>query len=948
MPNDNTLLIKINGSAKNFNEEIDKVRRRTQDLEKNLTQMTKVSAIAFTALVASVTLAVVKFGEFEKSFTNVVTLLDKSSFKTKTLEKGISDLKNGVLKLGAESGESFETLNKGLFDLVSAGISAEDSINVLTAATELAIAGATTTENAVKALTASITSYGKEAGSAKDIAEKFFTAQKYGVTTVEQLAQEFNKVGGIAKELGVSFDETLAASTALTANGAKPTTEAFTSMRAVLFSVLRAQKRLSDFGPTVAASLDIQNIKNVGLVKALQQTNVALGGNKVKWTELLQETNAVAAALSLTGNQSELFTTILSEMSDEQGRAATFADALKTKQETLDRSLQRLKQSVNSIVIIFGEAFAPAVTDLANSLSNVAKNIANMDDKTKENIVAVGKMSLLVTGLTTALGLLGLGVLKAISIYEALKVVLLASRLAFVGFWSAATLGIGTLLIFLPEIIGGFKSLFGLFNKESSEEKLEGIVNKTKELKDTRDKLVISAAKATGKRKTQIEQIIAKLDDQIKKNEELEKAQNKVIYSEEISKQKAEVDKLNKSTDELIEKRDKLIIQNETEEKFTDYRAFQNIISQSQLKITEGQIQKNKELTKSIEAEIAAKLKSNDASSKAAGGKPGAGVPSRNIAADEAGMLKESQAFYDHEKKLEAIKKEFEEKSKTDRLANAELEIEDLTTKEELKRETLLAEYEATKEILAEQRAIDLEIDAEIEKEKDKARLGHDKQVRKETLAHLEEQRRVKKKMVEEEHAADRKDKELFLRDQITHGTAIATFNKIMRDQQVNDVLATNSRLAAMSRSKNSTLKEIGKRAAQTEIIVNTARGAIGAYAALSPIPIVGPALGIAAAGALIAFGAEQLVEVENAQRGGIVPQGMGGARDRVPIMAEPGELIVPKALTPDFIQEAGRPGGNETTEAASATVTLQFKDNLMEFIEAQTVERNRLNIAFA
>mgnify|MGYP001597968848 CR=1 FL=1 len=55
---------------------------------------------------------------------------------------------------------------------------------------------------------------------------------------------------------------------------------------------------------------------------------------------------------------------------------------------------------------------------------------------------------------------------------------------------------------------------------------------------------------------------------------------------------------------------------------------------------------------------------------------------------------------------------------------------------------------------------------------------------------------------------------------------------------------------------------EAMKAFAIAEAIIQTARAAVGAYAALAPIPIVGPALGVAAAAAAIAAGAAQIAVI--------------------------------------------------------------------------------------
>jgi len=71
--------------------------------------------------------------------------------------------------------------------------------------------------------------------------------------------------------------------------------------------------------------------------------------------------------------------------------------------------------------------------------------------------------------------------------------------------------------------------------------------------------------------------------------------------------------------------------------------------------------------------------------------------------------------------------------------------------------------------------------------------------------------------------------------------------------------------LASLMGSKSRKMFEIGKVAAIANTVVSTMQGAQQAYTALSGIPVVGPALGVAAAGAAIAAGAVR-VQAINAQ----------------------------------------------------------------------------------
>ena len=99
------------------------------------------------------------------------------------------------------------------------------------------------------------------------------------------------------------------------------------------------------------------------------------------------------------------------------------------------------------------------------------------------------------------------------------------------------------------------------------------------------------------------------------------------------------------------------------------------------------------------------------------------------------------------------------------------------------------------------------------------------------------------------------------------------------------------------SHSKNKEIAAISKAFALYQIAVDTRKAAIGGYNAMVNIPVVGPALAVAAAAAAIAFGAEQAAAVTSAQpkmaEGGMIPATSGG---RSVTISEAGrdEAIVP------------------------------------------------------
>ena len=358
---------------------------------KGVGAVAKKVAIGATAAFATLTVAVVKsvntFRDFEKQFTSVVTLLDQSNFATKSLNVGINDLNKGVTKLRAETGESFTNLNKGLFDLISAGVDAEKGIDTLRIATNLAKAGATNTSVAVDGLTSVINAYGYEASDATQLSAKFFTAQKLGKTTIEELSSSFGKVGTNAESLGVSFEEVLASISAVTLGGVG-TSEAYTGLAAVFANVIRPTKEASDEAKRLGIEFSSTALRAQGLNKFLSSITESAGFSSTSLETLFGSVQASSVAMTLGGNQADKFKDILVELNDEVKIAATLQTALDKVLKTLDDKWVSLGGRVEVLFKKLGEKLAPVLIKVMDAMDTF---IGSMDDEVVASLSKVVK-----------------------------------------------------------------------------------------------------------------------------------------------------------------------------------------------------------------------------------------------------------------------------------------------------------------------------------------------------------------------------------------------------------------------------------------------------------------------------------------------------------------------------------------------------------------------------
>ena len=142
-----------------------------------------------------------------------------------------------------------------------------------------------------------------------------------------------------------------------------------------------------------------------------------------------------------------------------------------------------------------------------------------------------------------------------------------------------------------------------------------------------------------------------------------------------------------------------------------------------------------------------------------------------------------------------------------------------------------------------------------------------------------------------------------------------------------------NQGLAQMAQGQGKAAKAaqaIQKAQALYEIGVNTYRAAVGAYAALSPIPFVGPALGVAAAAAAIAFGGSM---AQGVLSGGGSPSVAGGAPPALPSSSSP---------TSQADQRAEQP--SQTTYIRIPEDSILTGRKMLDFIDEALGDGKQLN----
>lgn len=390
--------------------DLSKATSALKKMESDLQNVAKTAGIAFTAFSGAIGLTVRSFAKFDDGMRSVKTLLDESSFGAKGLEKGFEAMREDVLALAGDTPFALESMNKALFDTVSAGINAGEAVTFLKTASKLAVAGVTDISIATDGLTSAMNAYGLEVGEADSVAAKFFTAQKFGKTTIEELAGGFGLVGASAQAMGVELDELLGAVSAVTTAGVD-TNAAYTGMKAVMANVAKPTADAAKEAERLGISFDAAALRSKGLEGFLDDLRNANGFTQDSITKLFGSTQAQGIMFALTGAQAGAFKDNIAALGDEQKAAATFTEAFATQNASLINAFGRLGNSLAVISIQIGQVLAPAVEKAAGWLESVMAIVKDNKELAKyaAYFLATGAA---VTLLTTALATIGLVLIK--------------------------------------------------------------------------------------------------------------------------------------------------------------------------------------------------------------------------------------------------------------------------------------------------------------------------------------------------------------------------------------------------------------------------------------------------------------------------------------------------------------------------------------------------------
>ena len=391
-----------------------------------LGKMSKAMMMGTTLPIAAMGVAVTKMAmDFETQMTDVFTLMDDATIKSK-------DWSQAVLDLSREVPQSTEVLSRGLYNVVSAGIDAASAMDVLKVAAKAASAGLADTDISVKAITAVLNAYNLEASEAENVSDILFTTVRYGVTTFPELASAIGRVISTASAANVSFEEVGASLITMTKAGMS-TDEAVTALNQVIMNFLSPTDQAVAAAAKVGYRLDAVTLSTKGLGGAMAELiesfgitiddlvelerqgysdeemfdalAVRTGISASAFAEVFGNIRALKGAFALMSNEGLNFAEAQEQMA---GKSNAMSDAFAKQAETTKFAFDLAMSSVKATMVELGQKFLPKVTEIFNAIGKGADKFGELDDATVDSIIAWA-------GLLAILPLVGMAVSKTIT-----------------------------------------------------------------------------------------------------------------------------------------------------------------------------------------------------------------------------------------------------------------------------------------------------------------------------------------------------------------------------------------------------------------------------------------------------------------------------------------------------------------------------------------------------
>jgi TP901 family phage tail tape measure protein len=307
-------------------------------------------------------------------------------------------LRQKALQLGKDTAFSASDAARAIEELAKAGVSTADILNGAADATvNLAAAGEIDLPQAATIASNALNTFGLKGKDMAHVADEIAGAANASAIDVGEFGQSLAQAGAVAATIGLSLDDTAVAIAELGNAGIKGS-DAGTSLKTMLQRLIpqtdQAKAALEKLGIITADGsnkfFDAQgNIKSFAQVQGILSTSLKGMSREQKLATLqtIFGSDAVRAAAVFTKEGAAGF----DHMAKAMGKVSA-ADVAKKRMDNLKGSIEQLKGSLDTLLIIVGEKLTPAFRGAVDAVTGFLNKLIDPPKGFFDPLLNAGKM----------------------------------------------------------------------------------------------------------------------------------------------------------------------------------------------------------------------------------------------------------------------------------------------------------------------------------------------------------------------------------------------------------------------------------------------------------------------------------------------------------------------------------------------------------------------------
>jgi phage tail tape measure protein, TP901 family, core region len=373
---------KIGAAASNVKAKLSQIQDAVQEHEQSISAVGSTFTRVGLAATAGLGMVVKTNMDFERSMSQVKA-------DTHETADNMNRLRDAAVEAGAKTAFSATASAQAIDELAKAGVSTQDILSGgLSGALDLAAAGSLDVGQAAEIAATALSTFGLSGNQMGHVADLLAAGAGKAQGSVNDLSQALNQSALVAKNTGLSIDETTGA-LAMFASKGLIGSDAGTSFK----SMLQALNPNSKEAAKLMKDLNIQAYdeqgKFIGLAQYAQKLKDGLSG--------LSEEQRNAALKTIFGSDAVRAATILYEggadgvnqWTNAVNDAGYAADTASTMQDNLAGDLKKLGGSFESVFLKSGSGANGVLRDMVQHLGEVIDWIGSLDQETLQNGVTV-------------------------------------------------------------------------------------------------------------------------------------------------------------------------------------------------------------------------------------------------------------------------------------------------------------------------------------------------------------------------------------------------------------------------------------------------------------------------------------------------------------------------------------------------------------------------------